>query len=122
MSTRILIVEDSDDVRESYARWFEAADFEVVEARDGKEAQAKSQARVPDVVLLDISLPDTDGYALAERWSHDPRMQGVPVVVISGRTGDDHERKSFQSGALIALTKPCLPDMILAAVRGALPA
>ena len=122
MSTRILIVEDSDDVRESYARWFEAADFEVVEARDGSEAQKKMRQRIPDVVLLDINLPDTDGYTLAEKWSHDPRMAGVPVVVLSGRTGDDHERRSFRSGALIALTKPCLPEMILAAVKGALPA
>ena len=122
MSTRILIVEDSDDVRRSYARWFEAADFEVVEARDGKEAQALSRKRIPDVVLLDINLPDTDGYTLAERWSHDPRMQGVPVVVLSGRTGDDPERRSFRSGALISLVKPCPPDLILAAVKGALPA
>jgi DNA-binding response OmpR family regulator len=122
MSRRILIVEDSDDVRESYARWFAAADFEVVEARDGNEAQAQSRKKVPDVVLLDISLPDTDGYTLAERWQRDPRMAGVPVVVLSGRTGEDHERRSFRSGALIALTKPCMPEMILAAIKGALPA
>ena len=122
MGSRILIVEDSDDVRQSYARWFEAADFEVVEARDGSEAQKKTRQRIPDVVLLDINLPDTDGYTLAEKWSRDPRMQGVPVVVLSGRTGDEHERRSFRSGALIALTKPCLPEMILAAVKGALPA
>jgi DNA-binding response OmpR family regulator len=121
MSRRILIVEDSDDLRESYARWFSAADFEVLEARDGNEAQEKSRRKVPDVVLLDIGLPDTDGYTLAEQWQHDPRMAGVPVVVLSGRSGDDHERRSFRSGALIALTKPCMPDMILAAVRGALP-
>lgn len=122
MSTRILIVEDSDDVRESYVRWFEAAQFEVSEARDGAEAIAMSRKVKPDVVLLDIGLPGgMDGYALAERLHRDPRMSGVPLVALSAYSGDEHERKAQQAGCVVALPKPCLPDMILAAVKGAIP-
>jgi len=122
MPTRILIVEDSDDVRQSYVRWFEAAGFKVFQARDGEHALEISRTLRPDVVLLDIELPGIDGYALAEKWQGDPRMAKVPLVVLSGRTGDEHEKRSQRAGCLIALPKPCLPDMILAAVRGALPA
>ncbi len=121
MPKRILIVEDSDDIRQSYVRWFEAAEFEVVQARDGEQAIEVSSKLKPDVVLLDIGLPGMDGYALAEKWQQDPRMSRVPLVVLSARTGDDHEFRAQRSGCLIALPKPCMPDMILAAVRGALP-
>ena len=120
MQKRILIVEDSDDVRESYVRWFQAADFEVVEARDGEQAIEISRTVKPDVVLLDIGLPGMDGYALAETWHRDPRMSKVPLVALSGLRGDEHEQKAQRAGCLIALPKPCMPDMILAAVRGAL--
>ena len=121
MRTRILIVEDSDDVRQSYVRWFEAARFEVLQAADGEKALEIAHKVRPDVVLLDISLPGIDGYTVAERMQADPRLASVPVVVLSGRTGEDHERRAHETGCLIALPKPCLPDLILAAVRGALP-
>ena len=120
MNRRILIVEDSADTRQSYARWFEAARFEVMQACDGEEALELAQKVPPDVVLLDITLPGMDGYTLAERMHSVPRLASVPVVVLSGRTGEDHERRARQAGCLISLRKPCMPDLILAAVRGAL--
>ncbi|HUJ26864.1 MAG TPA: response regulator [Myxococcales bacterium] len=119
MSRRILIVEDSDDVRQSYVPWFESAGYQVTEARDGQEALALSQREPPDVVLLDIGIPGIDGYTLASIWRRDPQMSRVPVVVLSGNTGDEHEERALKSGCTIALPKPCLPDMILAAVKGA---
>jgi DNA-binding response OmpR family regulator len=121
MTHRILIVEDSDDVRDSYVRWFEKEGFEVTQARDGEQAWSLSRRHRPDVVLLDVELPGMDGYTLAGKWRADPQMARVPVVVLSGRRGDEHERKAQEAGCLIALAKPCLPDMILAAIRGALP-
>jgi DNA-binding response OmpR family regulator len=120
MATRILIVEDSDDVRESYIRWFQAANFEVMAARDAEQALEVTDETQPDVVLLDIGLPDIDGYTLAEKWHRDPKMSKVPLVALSGFSGDDHERRAQKAGCLIALPKPCMPDMILAAIRGAL--
>jgi CheY-like chemotaxis protein len=119
MSQRILIVEDSEDVRKSYVPWFEMAGYEVTEARDGKEALALSKEEPPDVVLLDIGIPGIDGYTLASLWRRDPKMARVPVVVLSGNKGDEHEDRALKAGCTIALPKPCLPDMILAAVNGA---
>src|SRR5215468_6509684 len=89
MTHRILIVEDSDDVRDSYVRWFEKEGFEVTQARDGEQAWSLSRRHRPDVVLLDVELPGMDGYTLAGKWRADPNMARVPVVVLSGRRGDE---------------------------------
>src|SRR3954470_20527157 len=106
---RILVVEDSDDVRDSYVQWLQMAGYEVSAAADGSAAMAASQKTPPDAVLLDISLPDLDGYQLAENLRRDPRMKKVPMIVLSGRKGEEHEQRARQAGALIALTKPCPP-------------
>ncbi len=116
----VLVVEDSDDLRESYARWLETVGYRVLQARDGAEALKQASEFPPDLVLLDVSLPGMDGYAVAEHWQHDPGMASVPVIVLSGRSGDEFERNSHGAGAVLALTKPCTPDVILAAIRGAL--
>jgi len=122
MSRRILIVEDVDDLRQAYVPWFEANGFEVSEARNGEEALEISGRERPDVVLLDINLPGIDGYSLASLWQRDPRMAQVPVVALTGCIGDEDDLRATHSGCVVTLPKPCMPDVIMAAVRGALPA
>jgi DNA-binding response OmpR family regulator len=117
---RILVVEDSADVRESCVRWLVQAGYQVIEAADAEEAQRSVAQARPDLVLLDVSLPGVDGYSLAQRWRADPAMVSVPVLVLSGREGEEHEKRARGSGALITLKKPCPPDLMLAAVKGAL--
>lgn len=116
----VLVVEDSDDVRESYVRWLEKAGYSVREARDGAEAMRLASESRPDLVLLDISLPGMDGYALAKRWHREPGMASVPVIVLSGRSGEEHESRARGSGVVLSLQKPCPPDLILSAIQGAL--
>ena len=116
----IHVVEDSTDVRKSYVRWLLLAGYAVIEAGDAEEASRSTADKRPDLVLLDISLPGVDGYSLATQWRGDPAMASVPVIVLSGREGDEHERRARGSGALITLKKPCAPDLMLAAIKGAL--
>jgi DNA-binding response OmpR family regulator len=116
----VLVVEDSDDVRESCARWLGMAGYAVREARNGAEAIRSASESRPDLVLLDISLPGMDGYALARQWHEEPGMSSVPVIVLSGRSGEEHEKLARGSGVVLALQKPCAPDLILAAIHGAL--
>ncbi len=116
----VLVVEDSDDVRQSCVRWLEQAGYAVRGARDGVEARRLASESRPDLVLLDIGLPGGDGYTLAKHWHSEPGMAFVPVIVLSGRSGEEHEKLSRESGVVLALQKPCNPDLILAAIRGAL--
>jgi DNA-binding response OmpR family regulator len=116
----VLVVEDSEDVRQFYVHCLEGAGYSVREARDGVEAMRLANEARPDLVLLDIALPGTDGYTLAKHWNSEPGMASVPVIVLSGRSGEEHEVKARRSGVVLTLKKPCTPDLILAAVRGAL--
>jgi CheY-like chemotaxis protein len=116
----VLVVEDSDDVRESYVRWLEMEGYSVLEARDGDEALQRAVESPPDLVLLDVTLPGIDGYQVAQRWRSDPRMASVPVIFLSGRSGAEHERSARDLGGVLALRKPCSPSLIIAAIRGAL--
>ena len=103
------MVEDSTDLRESYAVYLEELGFEVAQARDGMEALALAKAQPPSAVLLDIGLPRLDGFYLAELWRRDPQMREVPLVAISGFTEGDYEKRALQSGCVAALRKPCSP-------------
>ncbi len=120
MKKTILVVEDSDDVRQSYVRWLDKSGYAVREARDADDAVRSATEVRPDLVLLDINLPGMDGYALAKKWRGEPRMAAVPVIVLSGRSGEEHEREARGSGAILTLRKPCSPDLILATIQGAL--
>jgi CheY-like chemotaxis protein len=90
VSSTVLVVDDHPSFREFARRLLESAGFAVIdEARDGASALAAVRALRPDVVLLDVLLPDTTGFELAETLSSDP---GGPMVVLtSSRGADDFE-------------------------------
>src|SRR5438067_7934253 len=120
MQNRILVVEDSQDTRDAIADCLEMAGYSVTQAGDGMEALVRAREARPDLVLLDINLPLLDGYDVATLWKNDAQMSRVPVIALSGRSGSEHERRAIDAGCLLALCKPLQPEMMLAAVRGAL--
>ena len=107
---RILLVEDTPEVREGYASFLEERGFEVVRAADGIEALSLAKASPPSVVLLDIGLPRLDGYYVAEFWKRDPTMAKVPIIAISSYTEGDYEVRALRAGCASALRKPCSPN------------
>ena len=106
------MVEDSTDLRESYAVYLEELGFEVAQAKDGMEALALAKAQPPSAVLLDIGLPRLDGFYLAELWRRDPQMRDVPLIAISAFTEGNYEQRALQSGCTAALRKPCSPQEV----------
>jgi len=98
MATTVLIVDDHDAFRASARLLLESEGFEVVgEAADGGSAIEKSMSLAPDVVLLDVQLPDIDGFEVASRVS---RGEGPPaVILISSRDGGDFGPMVKASGA-----------------------
>jgi len=109
---RILVVEDSTDLRQIYAAYLEELGFDVAQAGDGMEALALAKAQTPSAVLLDIGLPRLDGFYLAELWRRDPQMREVPLIAISAFTEGDYEKRALQSGCTAALRKPCSPQEV----------
>jgi len=102
----VMVVDDSLTMRKVTSRVLERHNFEVGTARDGVEALERLQERVPDLMLLDIEMPRMDGYELATAMKADPRFAGVPIVMITSRTGDKHRQRALEIGVQRYMGKP----------------
>lgn len=107
----VLLVEDHGDTRVMYAEFLRTG-FEILEAGDGHQALAQMQARVPDLVVTDLSLPGLDGFELITAMRKDERLRDVPVICLSGYGGHAHEQRAREAGCDRLLQKPCLPDLL----------
>jgi two-component system, OmpR family, KDP operon response regulator KdpE len=103
MPARVLIVEDDHPTRRSLARSLAAGGFDVDEAADGGEAARRWEARRPDVILLDLGLPDMDGVSLIRRIR---RESTTPIIVVSARGSENDRVEALDRGADDYLTKP----------------
>ncbi len=118
----VLIVDDHADFRAFARTLLEAGGFEVVgEARDGASALAAARALKPGLVLLDIQLPDIDGYEATRRIKARPALQHIPIVVVTSYALSGDDVKARAAGADGYVTKPFSPRALLATVRGFLP-
>jgi CheY-like chemotaxis protein len=113
----VLIVDDFDDNRQMYAEFLTFSGFRVLEAADGAEAVAKATDHLPDLVVMDLSLPVLDGWEATRRLKGDPRTRHIPVVALTGHALDGHSIEARQAGCDAFLAKPCLPDKLLDTVR-----
>lgn len=113
----ILVADDYEDNREMYAEYLRFAGYQVVTAADGADALVKIFARPPDVIVLDLSLPKVDGWAVARTVKADPRTRTIPIVAVTGHALKGAERDARSAGADTFLIKPCLPEDLLAAVK-----
>ncbi len=102
----VMVVDDSVTMRKVTGRVLERHNFEVMTAKDGVDALERMAERVPDLMLLDIEMPRMDGYELATAMKGDSRLRGVPIVMITSRTGDKHRQRAFEIGVERYLGKP----------------
>ncbi|MCI7760236.1 MAG: response regulator transcription factor [[Eubacterium] saphenum] len=112
--TTILVVEDDSAVRNLITNTLETHDYEYIKAVNGQSALQETSAHKPDIILLDLGLPDIDGIEVIKRirtWSE------VPIIVISARSEDTDKIDALDSGADDYLTKPFSIDELLARLR-----
>ncbi len=102
----VMVVDDSITMRKVTGRVLERSGYEVMTAKDGVDAIEKLQERVPDVMLLDIEMPRMDGYELATHMRNDVRLRGIPIIMITSRTGEKHRQRAFEIGVDRYLGKP----------------
>jgi len=113
----ILVVEDEAQMRKFVHLALEAASYRVVEAETGKDALQQAAAYTPDLVLLDLGLPDMDGLEVTKRlreWS------AMPIIVISARGRENEKVEALDAGADDYLTKPFGNAELMARIRVAL--
>lgn len=117
---RILVVEDAAEMRMLLTATLQTAGHDVIEASDGETVMDKALGAAPDLVLLDILMPQLDGWdALARLKSHN-RTKNIPVIIVSSLGTDNDLDEARQLGAFDYVTKPWSPSELLERVRWAL--
>ena len=106
MSDKILIVDDEEPNRKLLSSLVKALGYETETAMNGVEAIRKMKSFMPDLVLLDIMMPDMDGYEVCHYLKSDPETANIPVVIITALSDRDSKLKGLHAGANDFLTKP----------------
>jgi DNA-binding response OmpR family regulator len=114
---RILLVEDDVDQRRLAASGLRAAGYRVITAESGLEAVATAQAERPDLIVLDVDLPDLDGMAVCRQLKLNPALSSVPIVFCTARTGVMDRMAGLTLGADDYVTKPFAPGELLMRIR-----
>ena len=116
-SARILVADDDAGVLDALGQLLAENGYEVARARTGAECIAQLEARRPDLLLLDILLPDIEGYDLLERFKSDPRWHDLPVLMLSALPPEEASVRSLGLGAADFLRKPYRAKELVARVQ-----
>jgi two-component system cell cycle response regulator len=117
MSARILVVDDNEVNLELLVAILEFEHHVVSTATDGFEALAKIAAEKPDIVLLDVMMPELDGFEVCQRIKADPAMADIPVIMVTALSDVDDLVRGFEAGADDFVTKPFNGPAFIARVR-----
>ena len=114
----VLIVDDDPFIRKLVATTLEdVAGFELAEAGDGAEAVAVAAREAPEMVFLDIDMPELDGFEVCRRLRASPETASATIVILTAAAGDAAEREAESAGADLFLTKPFSPLELLRLVH-----
>lgn len=103
---RILLADDNADMRGYVCRLLQAQGYVVDTAGDGEAALALAHKATPDLILADVMMPKVDGFELLRRVRNEPRIAGVPVLMLSARAGEEAKVEGLEAGADDYLIKP----------------
>jgi len=117
MRKKLLIVEDNTELLELMRLGFKQAGFSVSTAANGVEAIKKARSLSPDVILLDLILPEMDGFAACEALRRSDETSAIPIIMLTGLTSEFTRFAGMESGADEYVTKPASPEQLLPKVR-----
>ncbi len=117
MSRTILIVDDEPDALELVAYNLKQAGYNVVAAKDGAEALEKVRSTAPDLIVLDVMLPEMDGFALCRVFKGAPVTAGIPIIMLTAKAAEIDRVLGLELGADDYVTKPFSPRELLLRVK-----
>ena len=116
----VLVVDDDERLRELYRVNLSHRGLRVVEAASGADALDCARATPPNVIVLDLSMPGSDGWTVLSALKDDANLAKVPIVVLTGQTDDDTEARVRSAGAVAYIGKPVdTEDLIRVVLRHA---
>lgn len=116
MAKAILVVDDSDTLRQVVRMVLTGAGFEITEATDGRDAIAKLGSRKFNLVISDVNMPGMDGLTFLKVLRNHPEHKFTPVVMLTTETNETKQQQGKQAGAKAWLVKPFRPDSLLKTV------
>jgi CheY-like chemotaxis protein len=117
MTPRILVADDSMTIQKVVELTFSKEDFQIIRALNGAEAIAKAKESRPDLVLLDIFMPEKNGYEVCEALRNDPQLKEVPIIFLVAAFEDFDKERSLRSGADDFVSKPFESRQLIAKVK-----
>ena len=116
---RVLLVDDLEDQRELYRQYLSGAGFEVRTAGGGRAAVTFAVRFPPDVIVMDLAMPEMDGFEATRRLKSLETTAAIPVIALTAH-GDMPQKRALQAGCSGFLRKPCYPDQLADEIRGAM--
>lgn len=113
----VLVVDDVAHGREIFAEYLEYRGFRVATAADGLEALDKAFNLLPDIILMDLSLPALDGWEATRRLKDDERTKRIPIIALTAHALASAHDRAMAAGCDSVVTKPCIPKDLEAEVR-----
>lgn len=117
MTKRILVVEDHEDNRRILRDLLVSVGYEMIEAKTGADGIAMAKSHHPDLILMDIQLPEIDGYEATRRIKADPELSAIPIFAVTSFALSGDEEKARVAGCVAYITKPFSPRQLLAKIR-----
>lgn len=114
---RILVVDDDEHIQKSLSQYLEMEEFDVDVASSGAEALEQVARQAPDLVLLDIMMPEMDGFEVVDRLRQHAPTARVPIILLTARGQDTDVIKGYQMGVSSYLTKPFNLDELVDTIR-----
>jgi two-component system OmpR family response regulator len=113
----VLVVEDDPEINELVGAYVQIAGYDYHRALCGQEAVDKARAHRPALIVLDVMLPDFDGFEVARRLKGDDATRGIPIVMLTALDRPEYRQRGQSAGAVGYLTKPFDPERLLEAIR-----
>ena len=117
MAKRILVVDDDENSLNLERTSLEQKGFEVTTCGGGAEALEMLAGRVFDLVLLDVMMPEVDGFTVCRKIKEDPRLKDIPVIFLTAKGGGEALAEGFESGAVMYINKPFTANKLITIVK-----
>jgi two-component system, cell cycle response regulator DivK len=121
MKNKILIIEDNEQNMYLMAFLLESNGYEIVQARNGKDGIRLAQETRPNVILLDIQLPEINGYQVAEELRKNKSLDNIPIIAVTSYAMPGDKEQILAAGATGYIEKPINPDTFISQLREYLP-
>jgi len=115
--TQVLVVDDSNSIRDMVSFTLKSAGYETVEAKDGQDGLNKAQSGTFDLVILDVNMPIMDGIKLCQELRKLPTFKFTPILMLTTESSGDMKIRGKAAGATGWLVKPFNPEKLLATIK-----